>query len=364
MTADYSCADEANGSGLQSCVGDVADGGAVDTSTLGGHTFTVQATDRAGNTGSKSVNYTVVDRTAPVIIGHDAGGGRGLWPWRERRSGLLVRGRAGRLGPRHLRGHGGRRRGGGHRERGQKTFKVEAADNAGNSPRRASPTRWSTGRPAISLTAPVEGAVYSLGQRVVAGPTRARTRRAARAWRAATGGRQRRADRHVELRRAHLRGARRRPRGQPASKVVTYTVRYDFDGFHSPLEEPAEDEPLEGGPAGAGPLLARLYRGPVPEAAGFPPRSSPAAAGRAGRHGEGPRTWQRNRPCRSSHGRKDVLLLEDREEVGGRLPGVHAEAGRRHRPRRERSVRGSRQGTNRQGCDKDRDKGHGKGHGR
>jgi hypothetical protein len=67
VTADYSCADEAGGSGLESCVGDVANGAAVDTSTLGAHSFTVEATDRAGNTGSTTVNYTVVDATAPAI---------------------------------------------------------------------------------------------------------------------------------------------------------------------------------------------------------------------------------------------------------------------------------------------------------
>ena len=53
--------------GIESCVGDVADGADVDTSTLGEHTFTVQATDKAGNTDSKSVTYTVVDVTAPSI---------------------------------------------------------------------------------------------------------------------------------------------------------------------------------------------------------------------------------------------------------------------------------------------------------
>ena len=36
----------------QSCVGDVPDGADVDTSTLGEHSFTVEATDQAGNTGS------------------------------------------------------------------------------------------------------------------------------------------------------------------------------------------------------------------------------------------------------------------------------------------------------------------------
>jgi hypothetical protein len=67
VLADYSCADEANGSGLASCAGNVADGSAVDTSSLGEHTFTVNAADSAGNESSESVTYTVVDETAPAI---------------------------------------------------------------------------------------------------------------------------------------------------------------------------------------------------------------------------------------------------------------------------------------------------------
>ena len=68
MLADYACADEPNGSGLDSCDGSVADGAAVDTGSLGQHTFTVNASDHAGNTESKSVSYTVVDTKAPSIV--------------------------------------------------------------------------------------------------------------------------------------------------------------------------------------------------------------------------------------------------------------------------------------------------------
>ena len=42
-------------------MGSVANGAAVDTGSLGQKTFTVDASDQAGNTESKSVNYTVVD---------------------------------------------------------------------------------------------------------------------------------------------------------------------------------------------------------------------------------------------------------------------------------------------------------------
>ena len=47
VLADYECADEPNGSGLDSCDGSVADGAAVDTGSLGQKTFTVNASDHA-----------------------------------------------------------------------------------------------------------------------------------------------------------------------------------------------------------------------------------------------------------------------------------------------------------------------------
>jgi hypothetical protein len=57
ISADYSCRDA--GSSVASCQGPVAPGVAVDTSTLGPHTFTVTTTDQLGNAGTKSVHYTV-----------------------------------------------------------------------------------------------------------------------------------------------------------------------------------------------------------------------------------------------------------------------------------------------------------------
>jgi len=57
ITADYFCQDA--GSGVASCKGPVAPGAAIDTSTLGPHTFTVNATDQLGNSGVKTVHYTV-----------------------------------------------------------------------------------------------------------------------------------------------------------------------------------------------------------------------------------------------------------------------------------------------------------------
>jgi hypothetical protein len=59
VLADYTCSDEPGGSGLASCVGEVPDGAAVDTTTPGGKSFTVTATDAAGNTSSTTVAYEV-----------------------------------------------------------------------------------------------------------------------------------------------------------------------------------------------------------------------------------------------------------------------------------------------------------------
>jgi FG-GAP-like repeat len=66
VSAGYACADNAGGSGVASCRGTVADGGAIDTGALGSHGFTVATTDRAGNTTSKTVHYTVITPPPPA----------------------------------------------------------------------------------------------------------------------------------------------------------------------------------------------------------------------------------------------------------------------------------------------------------
>jgi uncharacterized delta-60 repeat protein len=60
VLADYSCADEAGGSGLASCVGNVATGAAIDTASVGAKTFTVNAADNAGNPSALTHDYSVV----------------------------------------------------------------------------------------------------------------------------------------------------------------------------------------------------------------------------------------------------------------------------------------------------------------
>jgi hypothetical protein len=60
VSADYACQDEAGGSGLASCAGTVASGSAIDTSSAGAKSFTVNAADHAGNPASASASYNVV----------------------------------------------------------------------------------------------------------------------------------------------------------------------------------------------------------------------------------------------------------------------------------------------------------------
>ena len=60
VTVSYSCTDEMFGTGVASCSGDVSDGAALDTSTLGTFTFSVSGTDNAGNVTTVVNSYTVV----------------------------------------------------------------------------------------------------------------------------------------------------------------------------------------------------------------------------------------------------------------------------------------------------------------
>ena len=63
VSASYSCAVPEGGT-LKTCAGPVANGAPIDTSTLGSHSFTVNAEDTEGATASKTVSYTVVAAAA------------------------------------------------------------------------------------------------------------------------------------------------------------------------------------------------------------------------------------------------------------------------------------------------------------
>jgi hypothetical protein len=271
VTADYSCADEANGSGLESCSGDVVNGEDIDTGVLGEHTFTVHAADRAGNTETASATYTVVDRTAPTIaldspvagavysLGEqvvadyscaDEAGGSGLATC----SGTVADGADVDTS-----------------SVGEKTFHVRATDNAGN-PASKSVTYTVVDRspPTIALDAPVDGGVYTLGQSVLAAyscadqpggsglATCEGTVPNGKPIDTSTVG--------AHTFEVHATDGA----GNPASASVTYSVQYDFDGFFWPVRNPPNVNRWKAGV----PVQIRFslngYRGQRPEAEGYP----------------------------------------------------------------------------------------------
>ena len=59
LKADYTCTDAGAGVAPSDCTGTVANGAAIDTSTVGTKTFTVNAKDRLGKTASRTVTYTI-----------------------------------------------------------------------------------------------------------------------------------------------------------------------------------------------------------------------------------------------------------------------------------------------------------------
>jgi hypothetical protein len=57
VPASYRCTDP--GSGTASCTGTLPNGANIDTSTVGTHTFVVNATDIAGNSSTRTISYGV-----------------------------------------------------------------------------------------------------------------------------------------------------------------------------------------------------------------------------------------------------------------------------------------------------------------
>jgi 6-phosphogluconolactonase (cycloisomerase 2 family) len=70
VTVDYSCADTGT-SGLASCTGDLDDGAALDTSTVGTFGFSVTARDGDGNKTTVKHSYTVTAPPEPPESGFD-----------------------------------------------------------------------------------------------------------------------------------------------------------------------------------------------------------------------------------------------------------------------------------------------------
>jgi len=90
VTADYTCADAT--AGVSVCAGPVASGSNVDTGTPGDQTFTVGATDQAGNLAEVSHTYTVADASANAVVNGDfeAGPGVGWTEFSLRRRDLIT----------------------------------------------------------------------------------------------------------------------------------------------------------------------------------------------------------------------------------------------------------------------------------
>ena len=75
VAADYACTDETNGSGVARCAGPAAAGAAIDTSTVGDKTFSVDAVDAAGNAANGLAHLQGRRRTVhPPIVAAAAPG--------------------------------------------------------------------------------------------------------------------------------------------------------------------------------------------------------------------------------------------------------------------------------------------------
>ena len=271
VVADYSCADETGGSGLASCAGPVADGGPVDTSTLGEHSFVVRAKDNAGNEGSATATYTVVDRTPPTIALTTPAAGAVYGLGEQVGAGYSCADEAGGSGIATCAGSVADGAPVDTSSVGEKTFTVNAADVAGN-PASTSVKYTVVDRtpPSVALSAPADGAVYVLGQRVLAayscadqaGGSGVATCEGPGADGAAI---------DTSTVGAHSFEVRTTDNaGNPGSRTVSYSVVYDFDGFFWPVKNlPSSNRWKAGTPV---PVRFSLggYRGARPEAAGYP----------------------------------------------------------------------------------------------
>lgn len=308
VNADYSCADEPNGSGIDTCEGDVVNGDPIDTSTLGEHTFTVEATDNAGNPSSNSVTYTVVDTAGPAIavttpapgavygLGQvvaadyscsDEAGGSGLATC----TGTVPNGAS--IDTSSV---------------GQKSFKVDATDNAGNaSSKTVTYTVADRGGPTIAITTPADGAVYSKGQRVLAAYTCA-DQPGGSGVATCTGTVPNGSPVDTSGFGPHSFTVTATDRaGNSLSKTVSYSVGYSFKGFLWPVKNaPKVNRWKAGVPV---PIRFSLngFRGSRPEADGYP-RSTRCGGGDVDQVGS------KRRPAFDYSRRRDEYVLLWRTE--------------------------------------------------
>jgi hypothetical protein len=271
VAVDYSCSDEQGGSGVASCAGTTADGDELDTSELGDVSVTVTARDNAGNQTVVTHTVTVVDETDPEVaittpsdgavygLGenvtadydcNDEPGGSGLASC----TGTAADGVAVDTS-----------------SVGDKTFTVEAKDNAGNvASKRVTYAVVDQAPPTIRLTAPADGAVYSLGQHVVAAYScedqEGGSGVASCAGTVAN-------DEPIDTSsfgRHSFEVSASDGAGNTTSTAVTYTVSYSFDGFKWPVKNvPSLNRWKAGTPV---PIRFSLngFRGAAPEADGYP----------------------------------------------------------------------------------------------
>jgi hypothetical protein len=163
VTANYSCSDLT--SGIGACVGPVTNGAAIDTTTGGSKTFTVTATDNAGNKKSVPVNYTVVavDTTPPVITPTVSGtlGNNGwytssvnvTWAVTDAESAVSAQNGCGAASVTS--------------DTAGTTFTCTATSAGGTSSKSVTIKRDAT-RPTATIASPAAGATYTLNQSVTA----------------------------------------------------------------------------------------------------------------------------------------------------------------------------------------------------
>jgi hypothetical protein len=161
VAASYACADSL--SGVSSCAGPVPSGAALDTSTVGARTFTVNATDRAGNTRAVTVHYTVADATPPVITPTVNGtlGSNGWYTsdvsvtWSVSDAESAITAQSGCAAASVTTDTGGT------------TFTCSATSAGGTNSNSVTMKRDAT-KPTVNVTRPANGATYTLNQPVTA----------------------------------------------------------------------------------------------------------------------------------------------------------------------------------------------------
>ncbi|MET0614520.1 MAG: PxKF domain-containing protein [Thermoleophilaceae bacterium] len=271
VAADYACADEPNGSGMDTCVGDVPNGADVDTGTLGEHSFTVTATDHAGNSDSAVAHYTVVDVTAPTISLATPSQGAVYDLGQQVAASYSCADEEGGSGLASCTGTVANGAGVDTSSVGEKSFTVNATDNAGN-PASQTVTYRVADRvaPAITVGSPSDGAVYGLGDRVLADYSCA-DQPGGSGVATCTGTVAKGAPIDTSSFGAHtFEVSATDGAGNSATKTVTYSVVYEFDGFFWPVKNlPGVTRWKAGLPV---PVRFSLhgFRGARPEADGYP----------------------------------------------------------------------------------------------